>query len=79
MTAARLGKTSRALRNTEAQLERLGLIERRVKANGHRSPYGGCGIVFSRLVAMVPDLLDLLDLLDLVDRLRAERQERRTL
>jgi replication initiation protein RepC len=73
VTAAALGKTRRALYNTEKQLERLGLIERRIKANGHRSPYGGCGIVFSRLIALVPDLLNLLD------RLRREKAERRTL
>ncbi len=73
VTAAALGKTPRALYDTERQLERLGLIERRVKGNGHRSPYGGCGIVFSRLIALVPDLLNL------VDQLRQERSERRTL
>ena len=73
VTAAALGKTRRALYNTEIQLERLGLIERRLKANGQRSPYGGCGIVFSRLIALVPDLLNL------VDRLRAEKAERRML
>ena len=73
VTAAALGKTRRALYNTEMQLERLGLIERRTKGNGHRSPYGGCGIVFSRLIGLVPDLLNLLD------RLRQERTERKTL
>lgn len=73
VTAAALGKTPRALYDTERQLERLGLIERRVKGNGHRSPYGGCGIVFSRLIALVPDLLNL------VDQLREERSARRTL
>ena len=73
VTAAALGKTRRALYNTEVQLERLGLIERRTKGNGHRSPYGGCGIVFSRLIALVPGLLNL------VDRLRREKAERKTL
>ena len=73
VTAAHLGKTRRALYNTECQLERLGLIERRLKANGHRSPYGGCGIVFSRLIERVPELLDL------VERLREERKTRRAL
>lgn len=73
VTAAALGKTRRALYNTERQLERLGFIERRVKGNGHRSASGGCGIVFSRLIAMVPDLLNL------VDQRRQDRRERRTL
>ena len=73
ITAAALGKTRRALYNTEVQLERLGLIERRTKGNGHRSPYGGCGIVFSRLIALVPDLLNLLD------QLRREKAERKML
>ena len=73
VTAAALGKTRRALYNTERQLERLGIIERRLKANGQRSPYGGCGIVFSRLIAIVPELLNL------VDQLRQEQAERKTL
>lgn len=73
VTAASLGKTRRALFNNERTLEGLGLIERRVKGNGHRSPYGGCGIVFSKLIALVPDLLNL------VEQLRNERTERRAL
>lgn len=72
-TAASLGKTPRALYNTERQLEALGFIERRVKGNGHRSPHGGCGIVFSKLIAMVPDLLNL------SSRLMTEARERRSL
>jgi replication initiation protein RepC len=73
VTALSLGKTRRALYNTERQLEALGLVERRVKGNGHRSPYGGCGIVFSKLIEWIPDLLNM------AERLRAERRARRTL
>lgn len=73
VTAADLGKTRRALYNTERQLETLGLVERRVKANGHRSSYGGCGIVFTKLITLVPDLLNL------AERLDAERKRRRVL
>ena len=77
-TAADLGKTRRALYNDEAALESLGLIEKRVKANGSRSPYGGCGIVFSRLIALVPDLLNLSDRLAAERRLRRELRNRRS-
>jgi replication initiation protein RepC len=73
VTAVALGKTRRALYNTERQLERLGLVERRVKGNGHRSPYGGCGIVFSKLIERVPEFLAL------SERLMAERRARRAL
>lgn len=72
-TAAALGKSRRALYNDEAALEDLGLIEKRVKANGGRSAYGRCGIVFSRLIALVPDLLAL------NERLKSERNRRREL
>jgi replication initiation protein RepC len=40
-TAEALNKTRRALYNDEAALEGLGLIEKRVKGNGSRSPFGG--------------------------------------
>ncbi len=60
-TARALGKTRRALYNTEITLERMGLIERRVKANGQRSSHGKCGIVFSKLIAAFPDLLNLIE------------------
>jgi len=56
-TAAALHKTRRALYSDEKALEKLGLIEKRVKGNGSRSPYGGCGIVFSKLIGLVPELL----------------------
>lgn len=72
-TARRLGKTRRALYNIEVKLEALGLIERRVKANGQRSSYGDCGIVFSPLIRLVPDLLNL------AERHKAEEREKRSL
>ncbi|UWQ77477.1 replication initiation protein RepC [Leisingera sp. M658] len=59
-TAYALGKTERALRNDEYILEAVhGLIEKRVKANGSRSFYGQCGIIFSRLIDLVPSLIEL--------------------
>lgn len=73
-TALALGKTERALRNDEHALEAVhGLIEKRVKANGSRSFYGKCGIVFSRLIDLVPDLIELRD------RIRADRARVREL
>ncbi|MGH1416316.1 MAG: replication initiation protein RepC [Pelagimonas sp.] len=72
-TAEALSKTRRALYDDEAALEAAGLIEKRVKGNGSRSPFGGCGIVFSRLIALVPDLLNL------KEQLTAERSHRKVL
>lgn len=73
-TALALGKTERALRNDERALDTVhGLIEKRVKANGSRSAHGLCGIVFSRLIRLVPDLIALRD------HMRAERARKRDL
>lgn len=77
-TAEALNKTRRALYNDETALEGLGLIEKRVKGNGSRSPFGGCGIVFSRLIALVPDLLNLKEQLLADRRLRKELRNRRS-
>lgn len=55
-TASALGITRRALYNIEVKLEALGLVDRRVKGNGQRSSHGRCGIVFSKLIALFPDL-----------------------
>ncbi len=72
--AAALGKTERAVRADEAALSRrLGLIEKRTAANGARSRSGGLGLVFSRLIARVPDLLALRE------RRRRERARVQTL
>lgn len=61
-TALALGKTERALRNDERALAKDHmLVDLRLKANGSRSFYGRCGIVFSRLIDMVPDLIELRD------------------
>ena len=69
-----LGKTERALRNDEQALDAVhGLIEKRVKANGSRSAHGLCGIVFSRLISLVPDLIALRD------HMRTERARKRDL
>ena len=72
-TAEALNKTRRALYNDESALEAAGLVEKRVRSNGSRSPFGGCGIVFSRLIALVPDLLHL------KEQLAAERGKRKVL
>ena len=77
-TAEALNKTARALRNDEAALHAAGLIEKRVKGNGSRSPFGGCGIVFSRLIAMVPDLMRLKEQLAADRKLRKELRNRRS-
>lgn len=55
-TASALGITRRALYNIEVKLEALGLVDRRVKGNGQRSSHGRCGIVFSKLIELFPDL-----------------------
>lgn len=73
-TALALGKTERALRSDEHALETVhGMIEKRVKANGSRSYFGKCGIVFSKLIDMVPDLIELRE------RVRADRARVREL
>jgi len=73
-TALALGKSERALRNDERALSTVhGLVDLRLKANGSRSFYGQCGIVFSRLIDMVPELIDLRD------HMRAERDRVREL
>ena len=60
--AANLGLTGRAVRAHERALSRdLGLIEKRTAANGSRSRSGGLGLVFSRLIALVPQLIALRD------------------
>lgn len=67
-TALALGKSERALRNDERALSKdHGFIDLRLKANGSRSFYGQCGIVFSRLIDMIPALIELRD------TIRAER------
>ncbi|RLQ84988.1 replication initiation protein RepC [Notoacmeibacter ruber] len=73
-TALALNKTTRALRYDERVLsEDLGIIELRIKANGSRGSLSRCGIVFSRLIEMVPDLIELRD------QLRQEREDIRRL
>ncbi|MFV1761491.1 replication initiation protein RepC [Phaeobacter sp. A90a-4k] len=73
-TALALGKSERALRNDERALSTdHKLIDLRLKANGSRSFYGQCGIVFSRLIDMVPALIELRD------TIRANRERVREL
>lgn len=69
-----LGKTERAVRADEAALSgALDLVEKRTAANGGRSSHGQLGLVFSRLIARVPELLRLRD------RLRLEGVRRKEL
>lgn len=69
-----LGKTERAVRADEAALSgALALVEKRTAANGGRSSHGRLGLVFSRLIARVPELLRLRD------RLRLEGLRRKEL
>lgn len=77
-TAEALNKTRRALYDDEAALEAAGLIEKRVKGNGSRSPFGGCGIVFSRLIALVPDLMHLKEQVAAERLRRKEMRNRRS-
>ena len=68
--AAKLGLTPRAVRSHERALShKLGLIEKRTAANGSRSRSGELGLVFSRLIALVPQLLAL------AERRRIERSQ----
>lgn len=72
--AAAMGLSERAVRAHEHALSRrLGLLEKRTAANGSRSRSGGLGLVFSRLIALVPELLTLRD------QRRAERARVQTL
>lgn len=57
--AATLGLSERALRGHEAALSRRLGLEERTAANGSRSRSGALGLVFSRLIALVPQLLAL--------------------
>lgn len=69
-----LGKTERAVRADEAALAGgLALIEKRTAANGGRSSHGRLGLVFSRLIGLVPELLLIRD------GLRLERLRRKEL
>jgi replication initiation protein RepC len=69
-----LGKSERAVRADEAALSLgLGLIDKRTAANGGRSSHGRLGLVFSRLIARIPELLRLRE------TLRAERARRKEL
>ncbi|CAN0569002.1 unnamed protein product, partial [Ectocarpus sp. 12 AP-2014] len=67
--ARQRGVTPARIRAHERELERMGLIERRTKANGARSGLSGCGIYFSAAIARVEELTALRDARE------AERQE----
>jgi replication initiation protein RepC len=73
LAAIELGKTPRQLRTDEAALARLGLIVKRVAANGARYGRAGLGLVFTPLIARLDEFIALRE------RLRAERAELRAL
>lgn len=72
MVAARLGITTRALRNHEAGLERAGLIRRDVGADGSRGRYAGGelvqGISFEPMIAAFPRLVAIAEAREAEDR-----------
>lgn len=59
--ARKRGVTPARIRAHERELERMGLIERRTRANGARSRFSGCGIYFSAAIARVEELVALRD------------------
>ena len=73
LAAVELGKTPRQLRTDEAALARLGLLVKRVAANGARYGRAGLGLVFTPLIARLDEFIALRE------RLRAERAELRAL
>ena len=73
LAAVELGKTSRQLRADEAALAKLGLIVKRVAANGARYGRAGLGLVLTPLIARLEEFIALRD------RLRAERTHLRAL
>ncbi|GAW35543.1 hypothetical protein RA2_02606 [Roseovarius sp. A-2] len=68
LAAIELGKTARQLRTDEAALARLGLIVKRVAANGARFGRAGLGLILTPLIARLEEFIALRD------RLRAERK-----
>ena len=73
LAAVELGKTSRQLRTDEAALAKLGLIVKRVAANGARYGRAGLGLILTPLIARLEEFIALRD------RLRAERRKLRAL
>ncbi|EAQ24931.1 replication initiation protein RepC [Roseovarius sp. 217] len=73
LAAVELGKTPRQLRTDEAALARLGLIVKRVAANGARYGRAGLGLILTPLIARLDEFIGLRD------RLRAERRYLRAL
>ncbi len=73
LAAVELGKTSRQLRTDEAALAKLGLIVKRVAANGARYGRAGLGLILTPLIARLEEFIALRD------RLRAERRHVRAL
>jgi replication initiation protein RepC len=73
LAAVELGKTPRQLRTDEAALAKLGLIVKRVAANGARFGRAGLGLILTPLIARLEEFIALRD------RLRAERKHLRAL
>lgn len=55
--AARRTKSRYSIARHEKALTRCGLIDKRTMAHGGRSGYDGCGIFFSKAIALVPAML----------------------
>ncbi|MGB0935677.1 MAG: replication initiation protein RepC [Alphaproteobacteria bacterium] len=66
-----LGKTERQIRRDEEAFLKLGLVEKRVAANGGRSRSGGLGIVFTPLIDLIPRLKAIRD----IHRTEAKQKE----
>jgi len=73
LAAVELGKTARQLRSDEAALVKLGLIVKRVAANGARFGRADLGLVLTPLIVRLEEFIALRD------RLRAEREHLRAL
>ena len=57
LAAVELGKTSRQLRTDEAALAKLGLIVKRVAANGARYGRAGLGLILTPLIARLEEFI----------------------
>ena len=55
----RTGVSVSRIRAHQVELEKAGLIQRKIGANGFRSGHSGCGIYFSSGIALTPKLLEL--------------------
>ncbi|MEY8828535.1 replication initiation protein RepC [Sedimentitalea sp. XS_ASV28] len=76
--AHKRGVTACRIRQHEAALVRLGLIEKRTMANGARSGFSGCGVFFGAAIARVDEFLSLRDELEADRRAHARLRGQRS-